>query len=125
MGAGDGAADIHFYFDRVCPFAWLTSRWVRSVMAQREYTVDWRFIPLGIINADVDYPAQFPPGYGAGPTAGLRLLRVAVRTRAEHGPAAVGRLYDALGHAIFDSPPQPQEDVSPDRRGTRAFLEPV
>ncbi|MFD0046802.1 hypothetical protein ACFVGV_16590 [Pseudarthrobacter scleromae] len=35
-------ADINFYFDPVCPFAWMTSKWVRQVQAQREYTVDWR-----------------------------------------------------------------------------------
>jgi hypothetical protein len=127
---GERAADIHFYFDPVCPFAWLTSRWVRTVMAQREYSVDWRFISLRMVNADVDYDAQFPPDYEAGHTAGLRLLRVAARTRAEHGPDAVGRLYDALGHAIFDSPSEPEEPEEPeepgrDRRGTRAFLEPV
>ena len=47
-------ADLHFYFDPVCPFAWITSSWVRKVMAQRDYTVDWRFISLRLVNADVD-----------------------------------------------------------------------
>ena len=81
-------ADIHFYFDPVCPFAWMTSKWVRMVQAQRDYTVDWRFISLRLINAHVDYDAHFPPEYEAGHTAGLRLLRVAARARAEHGREA-------------------------------------
>ena len=51
--------------------------------------MDWRFISLRLVNAAVDYAAQFPPEYEAGHTAGLRLLRVAARTRAEHGPDAV------------------------------------
>jgi hypothetical protein len=127
MGEADQNADIHFYFDPVCPFAWMTSQWVRRVMTQREYTVDWRFISLRLINADVDYDAQFPPEYEAGHTAGLRLLRVAARTRDEHGRAAVGRLYEALGRHIFDAQPDAQPDAmdTGERRGTRAFLAPV
>jgi len=91
-------ADIHFYFDPVCPFAWMTSKWVRIVQAQRDYTVDWRFISLRMINADVDYYNHFPPGYETGHTAGLMMLRVVARTRAEHGCAAVGDYADGSGH---------------------------
>jgi 2-hydroxychromene-2-carboxylate isomerase len=116
-------ADINFYFDPVCPFAWLTSRWVHSVMAQRDYTVDWRFISLRLVNANVDYDAHFPPEYAAGHTAGLRLLRVAARTRTEHGRAAVSTLYTALGRRIFDSPPDPED--TGERRGTPDFLAPA
>ena len=47
-------ADLRFYFDPVCPFAWLTSQWVRTVAAQRAYRVDWRFIALRLVNAHVD-----------------------------------------------------------------------
>ena len=47
--------------------------------------MDWRFISLRMINATVDYGSHFPAGYEAGHTAGLRLLRVAARARAEHG----------------------------------------
>jgi 2-hydroxychromene-2-carboxylate isomerase len=32
--------DIHFYFDPVCPSAWMTSKRARMVAAQRDYTVD-------------------------------------------------------------------------------------
>jgi 2-hydroxychromene-2-carboxylate isomerase len=42
-------ADIRFYFDPVCPFGWITSKWVRMVAAQRDYAVDWRFISLRMI----------------------------------------------------------------------------
>jgi hypothetical protein len=119
----DPDADIHFYFDPVCPFAWLTSRWVHSVRAQRDYAVDWRFISLRMVNAHVDYDAQFPPEYEAGHTAGLRLLRLAARTRAEHGRDAVGALYTALGGRIFDSPPGPGD--TRERRGTPEFVAPA
>src|SRR5919106_45479 len=95
-------ADLHFYFDPACPFAWMTSKWVRLVMAERDYPVDWRFIYLRQVNAEVDYASHFPPQYEAGHTAGLRLLRVAARTRAEHGRETIGPLYAALGAKIFD-----------------------
>ena len=36
--------DIRFYFDPVCPFAWMTSKWVRLVQSQRDYAVEWRTI---------------------------------------------------------------------------------
>ena len=120
-------ADLHFYFDPVCPFAWLTSKWVRLVAAERGYAVDWRFISLRQVNAHLDYSTHFPPEYEAGHAAGLRLLRVAARARTEHGPDAVGALYEALGQRIFDSDPMP---TGPDRagfdtRGTAAFVRPV
>ena len=122
----EGAAgDIDFYFDPVCPFAWMTSKWVRKVQARRDYAVDWRFISLRLINAHVDYDARFPPEYEAGHTAGLRLLRVAARTRAEHGRGAVGSLYAAMGAAIFDSPADPDDTDAHERRGTAAFVTPI
>ncbi|TWF74375.1 2-hydroxychromene-2-carboxylate isomerase [Pseudonocardia hierapolitana] len=118
-------ADIHFYFDPVCPFAWMTSKWVRMVQAQRDYRVDWRFISLRLVNADVDYAAHFPPEYEAGHTSGLRLLRVAARTRAEYGREAIGPLYAALGEKIFDREDAANDGAERKSRGTREFVEPV
>ena len=122
-------ADINFYFDPVCPFAWMTSKWVRLVQDQRDYTVDWRFISLRLVNADVDYAAQFPPEYEAGHTAGLRLLRVAARARAEHGREAMAPLYAAFGARIFDTAADPADERTEtqrrDERGTAAYVEPI
>ncbi|WP_324274797.1 hypothetical protein [Blastococcus brunescens] len=114
-------ADLNFYFDPVCPFAWMTSKWVRTVAARREYAVEWRFISLRLLNAHIDYDAHFPPEYEAGHTDGLRLLRVAARVRAEHGHGAVGPLYEALGRRIFEV------DAAPGAgdRSTRDFLAPA
>jgi 2-hydroxychromene-2-carboxylate isomerase len=98
-------ADLRFWFDPVCPFAWMTSTWVRRVAAQRAYEVEWRFISLRLLNQHIDYDSHFPPEYEAGHTAGLRLLRVAARAREEHGPEAVGPLYEAFGRRIWEVEP--------------------
>jgi hypothetical protein len=116
-------ADLNFYFDPVCPFAWITSKWVRMVAAQRDYSVDWRFISLRIVNANVDYAAHFPADYDEGHTAGLRLLRVAARVRAEHGRTTVGPLYEAIGNRLFDTPRD--ERLSASDQGARHLLEPL
>ena len=96
--------DLHFYFDPVCPFAWLTSRWVEMVADQRDYAVDWRFISLRILNKHRDYDKEFPPEYETGHNAGLRLLRVAAAVREGEGRQAMGPLYRAISATIFDVP---------------------
>ena len=120
-------ADLRFYFDPVCPFCWLTSKWIRMVQAERDLSVDWRFISLRLINEHIDYDAHFPPEYEAGHTAGLRLLRAVARAREEHGAEAVDSLQAALGAHIFDTPPADpaDEEANRERRGTREFLEPI
>lgn len=93
-------ADVDFFWDPVCPWAWITSRWVRSVADQRDLEVDWRFIALRIVNEDRDYEKDFGPGYEEGHGLGLRLLRVAAAVRSAHGTAPVGDLYTAFGRRI-------------------------
>jgi hypothetical protein len=117
-------ADLNFYFDPLCPFAWMTSKWVRMVSAQRDYRVDWRFISLRLLNAHIDYDAHFPVGYEAGHTAGLRLLRLAARVRSGYGREAIGSLYAAIGAQAFDVARDPG-DVSPGYQGTPAFVAPI
>jgi 2-hydroxychromene-2-carboxylate isomerase len=96
--------DIEFFWDPVCPFAWITSRWVEKVSAQTGYQVDWRFIALRLLNKHKDYATEFPPEYEHGHTAGLRMLRVAAKVRSELGREPMGALYTGYGQAYFDQP---------------------
>jgi 2-hydroxychromene-2-carboxylate isomerase len=94
------SADADFFFDPVCPWAWITSRWVHEVASQRPLDVQWRCIALRIVNEQRDYDKEFPPGYVAGHDAGLHLLRVAAALREAEGNEAVGRYYTAIGTKI-------------------------
>lgn len=100
----DPSYDIEFFWDPVCPFSWITSRWVEEVAAQSDYKVDWRFISLRLVNKDKDYATEFPPEYEQGHTAGLRMLRVAAAIRADLGRDALGPVVAAYGHSYWDKP---------------------
>lgn len=98
--------DIEFFWDPVCPFAWITSRWVKDVAEQTGMTVDWRFISLRLLNKEKDYATEFPPEYEQGHTAGLRFLRVAAAIRSELGREPMAALVDAFGESWWDLAPE-------------------
>ncbi|WP_328310089.1 mycothiol-dependent nitroreductase Rv2466c family protein [Actinomycetospora sp. NBC_00405] len=114
--------DVRLWFDPVCPFCWMTSKWLRLAATQRDLAIEWRFISLRLLNAGVDYDAQFPPEYEAGHTAGLRMLRVAARVRKEHGPEVLDRLQEAFGHHVFEQEPVPDTANARGRQGSEAFV---
>lgn len=89
--------DVEFFWDPVCPWAWLTSRWVDEVARLRGLSVDWRFISLRLLNKHRDYEKDFPAGYPAVHGTGLKLLRVAAAVRDAEGPARMGALYTQFG----------------------------
>ena len=93
-------ADVEFFWDPVCPWAWLTSRWVREVAEQRGLSVDWRFISLRLLNGHRDYATHFPAGYIEGHGSGLKLLRVAAAIRAAEGRDRMDALYTQFGGDI-------------------------
>ena len=92
-------ADLEFFFDPVCPWAWITSRWVAEVQQQRSYDVNWRFISLKMINQDRT-ESWYTPEYRAAHMAGLYAHRVCDEVRLQRSNAEVGVLYTALGNAF-------------------------
>src|SRR4028119_2498156 len=95
---GPGMADVDFFWDPMCPWAWITSRWMVEVQEQRSMDVDWRFISLRVVNDAKDYDKDFPPRYPEVHGLGLKLLRVAAAVREQHGRDRLGALYTALGN---------------------------
>lgn len=93
-------SDIEFFFDPICPFAWITSRWLVDVAPHRDVEVTWRFISLAMVNEGADYAATFPPAYPVLHGLGRDLLRVAAAARAAGGNEAVAALYGEAGRRI-------------------------
>lgn len=104
--------DLEFFFDPVCPFCWVTSRWVRHVQRLRGIDVRWRFISLRMLNEG--HYADKPPGYPAAHQRGLELLRVAAAARSEAGPEIMGDVYDAFGGAVWNTEPPAADGGEPD-----------
>lgn len=93
-------ADLDFFFDPVCPWAWVTSRWVVEVADQRKYEVDWRFICLRIVNEDKAFEQDPTSPYGRVHGAGRMMLRAAAAAKVSAGNEAVGRLYTEFGNRL-------------------------
>lgn len=92
-------ADLEFFFDPVCPWAWITSRWALEASAQLDAEITWSPISLAILNEDKDYD-RFPDGYRAGHQTGKNLLRVIEAVKAAEGPERVIDLYTTFGTEI-------------------------
>jgi hypothetical protein len=105
-------ADLDFFFDPVCPWAWITSRWVVEVQGLRDYEVNWRFISLKLINQDRTED-WYTPEHRAAHMAGLYAHRVCDEVRLAHGNQQVAALYTALGHAFHRQERRPDINADP------------
>lgn len=84
---------VEFWFDPVCPWAWMTSRWLMEVEALRPIDVTWTQMSLSALNEGRD----LPPDYRELVDRAWRPARVVAAATAGHGQGIVKPLYDALG----------------------------
>lgn len=84
---------VDFFFDPVCPWCWITSRWLVDVSERRDLDINWRTFSLRIKNRGVEMDEKYVEGHDRG----LRALRVVEAARAEHGDTAVLPLYTEMG----------------------------
>jgi len=84
---------VDLWVDPICPWAWMTSRWLVEVEKQRPITLNFRGMSLAHLNRD----REMPPKYAAILTDGLKPVRALAATRLEYGQKEFRSLYEAMG----------------------------
>ena len=87
---------VEMWFDPMCPWAWMTSRWLMQVETVRPVRVTWSVMSLAVLNEGRDLPEQYRAlmEHAWGP------VRVIIAAQAAHGDKVIKKLYDALGTRI-------------------------
>ena len=88
---------VPFWFDPLCPWAWITSRWMLEVEKVRPVTVDWRIMSLAYLNLVQHEGKGLNEEYLERMNRAWGPVRVCAAAAADAGPEILGPLYTAIG----------------------------
>jgi hypothetical protein len=89
---------VSFYFDPICPWTWITSRWLAEVQEARGFRVDWRTLSLAELNGGVE---NMPERYQEMGRFSMGALRMIEAMRAAGDYSKIGPFYTVLGTALY------------------------
>ncbi len=93
------ATPVGFWFDPLCPFAWVTSRWILQAQKVRNIAISWHVMSLSVLNSgreelSEDYKESMARGWGP--------VRICIAAQEKFGPEPTLALYSALGRRHHD-----------------------
>ena len=99
-----------FWFDPICPWAWITSRWMLEVEKVRPVTTRWHVMSLAVLNEGRDLPEDYKKGLenSWGPVRIAIAAAERAKAAGEDESEVLGRYYTAIG-TLFHHENRPRE----------------